>query len=81
MITVSLSKGGYVCSNCKTTEPILDTKVVQMIRLYYYVDITKISSLDIDKKTSDKIAELLDEYYDEYSGIYLKSKNFLKSLN
>lgn len=81
IVTISLSKGGYICSKCRDNEPLLDIKVVQMIRLYYYVDISKISSLDIDDKVSNKINELIDNYYDEYSGIYLKSKNFLKSLS
>lgn len=80
VVTVSLSKGGYVCSNCRTDESLYDEKVIKMLRLYYYVDISKISSLDIEKSVADKINNLLDEYYDTYSGIHPKSKLFLKSL-
>ncbi len=80
IVTVSLSKGGYVCSNCRTNEPIYDEKVIKMLRLYYYVDISKITSIEIDKNVSNKIYELLNEYYDEYSGIHPKSRKFLKEL-
>jgi len=80
VITISLSKGGYVCSNCRTDEIIYDEKVIKLIRLYYYVDISKISSLDIDDDVSRKINDLLTEYYDTYSGIHPKSKSFLKNL-
>jgi DNA repair protein RecO (recombination protein O) len=51
-----------------------------MLRLYYYVDISKISNLDIDKSVSNKINDLLNEYYDTYSGIHPKSKSFLKTI-
>ncbi len=80
VVTVSLSKGGYVCNNCRTNEPIYEEKVIKMLRLYYYVDISKISSLDIENNISNKINDLIDEYYDEYSGIHPKSKRFLKEL-
>ena len=80
IVTLSLSKGGYVCNNCRTSEPLLDEKVLKMLRLYYYVDISKISNLDIDKKVSDMIDTIIDEYYEQYSGVYLKSKKMLKEL-
>lgn len=78
--TISLSKGGYVCSNCKTNEIVYDSKITKLFRLYNYVDISKISNLDIDKNVSDKINDIIDEYYDTYSGIHPKSKKFLKDL-
>ncbi|MBR4178699.1 MAG: DNA repair protein RecO [Bacilli bacterium] len=80
VVTLSLSKGGYICSKCRTNEPLVDEKVMKLLRLYYYVDISKISNLDIDKKVSDEINHILEEYYDEYSGVYVKSKKMLKDL-
>ena len=80
VVTLSLSKGGYICSNCRTNEPIIDEKVMKLLRLYYYVDISKISNLDIDKSVSDQINKIIEEYYDEYSGVYTKSKKMLKDL-
>ncbi len=80
VVTLSLSKGGYICQNCRTNEMIINEKVLKMLRLYYYVDISKISNLNIDKKVSDEIDNIIDEYYQEYSGVYLKSKKILKTL-
>ncbi len=80
IVTLSLQKGGYVCANCRTNEPLLDEKVLKLLRLYYYVDISKISNLDIDKDVSDMINTIIDEYYEQYSGVYLKSKKILKDL-
>lgn len=80
IVTISLLKGGYVCNKCMTNEYIYNEKVIKMLRLYNYVDISKISKLDIDKNVSNTINDILDKYYDEYSGIHPKSKSFLKSI-
>lgn len=80
VVTLSMEKGGYVCSNCRTNEPLIDEKVLKLLRLYNYVDISKISNLDIDKNVSDHINLIISEYYDTYSGISTKSKKFLKDL-
>ena len=52
-----------------------------MIRLYYYVDISKITKLEVKKEVSDEINAFLDDYYEKYTGLYLKSKDFLKQIN
>ncbi len=81
VVTLSMNRGGYICSNCRTNEPIIDEKVIKLLRLYYYVDISKISNLDIEDSVRDSIDTLISEYYDEYSGVVTKSKKFLKDLN
>ena len=80
VVTLSMARGGYVCSKCRENEPIVDEKVLKLLRLYYYVDISKITNLDIDEATSKTINHILCEYYDEYSGVRLKSKKFLREL-
>ena len=80
VVTLSLSKGGYVCANHRTNEPLLSEKVMKLLRLYYYVDISKINELNIEKSVSDEIANIIDIYYEEYSGVYLKSKKIIKDL-
>ena len=80
VVTLSLSKGGYVCAKHRTSEALISEKVMKLLRLYYYVDISKISNLDIDKEVSDEINKIIEEYYDEYSGIYIKSRKMLKEL-
>ena len=81
VVTLSIPKGGYVCQTHRTNEELLDPKVLKLLRLYMYVDISKISNLDIDEGVSKKISEIIDLYYDEYSGVYIKSKKMLKELD
>ena len=49
--------------------------------MFYYVDISKITKLDVSQTIKNEIDKFLDEYYDDYTGLYLKSKKFLKDLN
>ena len=80
VVTISLEKGGYICANCRSNEILVDEKVLKLMRLYYYVDISKISNLDIDNSVVNRINEIISEYYDLYSGVASKSKNFLKKI-
>lgn len=80
VITLSSDKGGFVCNNCRSYEPIISNKAIKLIRLYYYVDIKKIFKLDIDFKVVEEINLFIDNYYDRYAGLYLKSKHFLKNI-
>lgn len=79
--TLSSYKGGYVCNSCLTNEFIVDAKTIKLIRMFCYVDISKIEKLDISDKIKKEINFFLDEYYERYTGLYLKSKAFLKNLN
>ena len=52
-----------------------------MIRMYYYVDISSITKLDVSNEVTNEINNFLDEYYDKFSGLYIKSKDFIRKIN
>ena len=81
IVTMSSYKGGSVCKNCAYNEPVVDIKTIKLIRMFYYVDIDKISKLDISSNVRMEINRFIDDYYDRYSGLYLKTKDFLKNLD
>ena len=78
--TLSSIKGGYICNNCLRNERIVSDKTIKLIRMFYYVDINKISKLDISDIAKLEINQFLDEYYDSYTGLYLKTKTFINNL-
>ena len=80
IVTLSSYKGGYVCKECYTNENIVSDKTIKLIRMFYYVDIEKISKIDISQKSKNEINIFLDDYYSRYTGLYLKSKKFIKNL-
>ena len=80
VLTVSTNKGGFVCTNCHRNEKIVDKKTIKVLRMLYYVDISKISKIELNDNTKEEIDTFINEYYDRYTGLYLKSKKFLKSI-
>lgn len=80
IVTIDGDCGGYICQDCYQNEPIVEPKTIELLRMYYYVEIKSISKLKISVKVRDEINFFLNTYYDRYTGLYLKSKNFLKKL-
>ena len=80
IVTIDPDLGGYICQDCYTDEVIVSQKTIKLIRMYYYVDINSISKIDISKEIKNEINMFISRYYDRYSGLYLKSKEFLNKL-
>ncbi len=81
IITVSSLSGGLVCKNCLTNEPILNEKTIKLIRLLSIVDINKVSKIKVKDEIKQEINSFIKDYYDTYTGIYIKSRELLKNLN
>lgn len=81
IVTINGDAGGYLCSNCYTNEIIYDTRTIKMFRMYYLIDINTISDLKISEEVINNIDRFINTYYDRYTGLYLKSKKFLKDIN
>lgn len=77
IVTLDSSSGGYLCKNCYKNEHLVSDKVIKMIRMYYYVEIKNITKLDISTEVVKEINNFLDDYYERYTGLYLKSKDFI----
>ena len=48
--TLSSDAGGFICSKCYTNEKLVSDKTIKLIRMYYYVNISKISKLEVSKE-------------------------------
>lgn len=80
IVTMSSSRNGLICKECKSNEKIYNLKSIKYIRMYEYLDISKITKIDIDNKVKNEINDFLTEYYNNHTGIYLNSKNFIDDL-
>ena len=80
IVTIDGDAGGYICQNCYQNETIYDDKTIKMLRMYYLVDIDSISDLKISDTVINNINRFLNLYYDRYTGLYLKSKDFLDEM-
>lgn len=81
IVTLDPDEGGYICQNCYTNEKLLSPKSIKLIRMYYLIDINSIADINIKAQTANEINYFLDKYYERYTGLYLKSKDFLKRIN
>jgi len=78
--TVSIAAGGYLCASCYQSGKIYSEAFIKLLRMYYLVDLEKITKLDIRDDLQKEINQFIDEYYGEYTGLYLNSKKFLQNL-
>lgn len=81
IVSLSGADHGFVCGSCFTNQRITSPNVIKMIHLYDLVDISSINKLEVDNDTKKEINTFLDEYYEKYTGLYIKSKDFIKQIN
>lgn len=80
IVTIDADTGGYICKNCYQDQILVSPKTVQMIRMYYYVDIDSITKLSIKEEIVKEINFFINRYYERYTGLYLNSKKFLNKM-
>ena len=81
VVTVSSYKGGCLCKDHLDNENALDEYTIKLIRALYYVNIDEVHNIDIPSHILKQMREFIDDYYDRYSGIYLKTREFLRKVN
>ena len=80
IITISSYFGGYLCKDCYRNEKLVLPNTIKLIRMLYLVDISKITKLEIKEEILKELEEFIDDYYERYSGIYLKSRILLDTI-
>ena len=78
IVTISSYKGGYLCKDCVGNEKIYNLKTLKLIRMFYYVDLDKISKINVSENIKKELNLFIDDYYERYSGLYLKTKKFIE---
>ena len=48
--------------------------------MYYYLDISKISKIEMENRVKNEIDDFLTSYYESHTGLYLNSKKFISDL-
>ena len=57
-----------------------DPRAIHFIRLFSAVSYEKLNSIDLAQETKVQIRKVIDELYNEYVGIHLKSKKFIDQM-
>ncbi|OIJ16138.1 DNA repair protein RecO [Anaerobacillus arseniciselenatis] len=80
----SVKEGGFLCHCClhvdnKTLK--ISAATAKLLRLFYYFELNRLGSISVKQETKIQLKQIVEEYYDEYSGLHLKSKRFLNQLD
>ena len=83
IFTFDLNLGGVVCQECYHDTYLFHPNTLKLLKLFLCVDLEKIDKLKISNQLVIKeINQFIKEYYETYTGIYLKNKDkFANFLN
>lgn len=81
IVSASPTAGGVVCSECYQEDGYYSEDAIKLLRMYYYVDLHKITKIDVSDRVNKEINRFLEDYYDRYTGIYIKSKKLLQNIS
>ncbi|WP_019242629.1 MULTISPECIES: DNA repair protein RecO [Bacillus] len=80
----SVKNGGFLCHRCQNDDPYrinISAKSIKLLRLFYYFDLSRLGNISLKAETKKELSFVIDAYYEEYSGLHLKSKKFLQQMN
>lgn len=78
IVTISGYRGGYLCKRCYSGDFVFHLKTLKLIKMFYAIDIQLVSKIEISEPIKKELGMFIDEYYERYAGLYLKSKDFVK---
>lgn len=79
----SVREGGLLCPQCASIDARhlnLSQASIKLLRLFMGMDIKRLGKVSLKTETKREIKKTLDAYYEEYSGLKLKSTRFLDQL-
>lgn len=80
----SVKEGGFLCHRCYFVDERtikINSGTAKLLRLFYYFDLNRLGNISVKPETKQQLKQVLEAYFDEYSGLYLKSKRFLNQLD
>ncbi|WP_080845008.1 DNA repair protein RecO [Cytobacillus gottheilii] len=79
----SIREGGLICHRCLEKDPYhykLSPAAVRLLRVFYYFDLSRLGDISVKEETKAELKKIITAYYDENSGLNLKSKKFLNQM-
>lgn len=79
----SIRGAGFLCHRCSHRDEYrmdISPKAIQLLRTFYYLDLKRLGSITLKPETKKELRQVMDTYYEEYSGLYLRSKRFMEQM-
>lgn len=80
IVNIDINTNEALCINCSLQKPIVPIKVIKLLKMYEHVNISSVNDIKIEKELTKIINSYLKNYYDNYTGIYVHSKNYLEKI-
>lgn len=82
--TFSIAEGGLLCKRCANMDMkavSLPNAAVKLLHIFSKVSIERIGTVSVKPENKEMLRTILDAYYDQYGGYFLKSRKFLNQLD
>lgn len=79
----SIRENGFICHRCLEKDPYhlkISNASIRLLRIFYYFDLSRLGDISVKIETKKELKKIIDAYYEEYSGMNLKSKKFLNQI-
>ncbi|WP_210365972.1 DNA repair protein RecO [Bacillus sp. REN3] len=80
----SIKEGGLICHRCFEKDPYrikIHPGTARLLRLFYLLDLSRLGEVSVKQETKAELKQVIHAYYDEYSGLYLKTRKFLDQMD
>ncbi|GAA0602220.1 DNA repair protein RecO [Virgibacillus siamensis] len=80
----SVIEGGLLCRRCRHIDhgaASIPDSVAKLLRLFASVGLERVGTISVKPENIRLLRQLIDSYYDQYGGYFLKSKKFLNQLD
>jgi DNA repair protein RecO (recombination protein O) len=80
----SIREGGFICHRCLDRDPYhlkISQATVKLLRIFYFFDLSRLGNISVKTETKEELKKIISAYYEEYSGLHLKTKKFLDSMD
>lgn len=80
----SVQEGGILCKRCLHIDPnyiSINQTQLKLLRLFSEVGMERIANISVKEENKKVIKNILEQYYDTYGGLALKSRKFLKQID
>ncbi|MGD7044009.1 DNA repair protein RecO [Jeotgalibacillus proteolyticus] len=80
----SIRENGLLCHRCWSNDSYalkITPQTVRLLKLFYFLDLNRLGSVSLQEQTKKELRLVIRTYYDEYVGVFIKSKSFLEQLD
>ncbi|WP_347834077.1 DNA repair protein RecO [Gracilibacillus sp. JCM 18860] len=80
----SVHEGGVLCSACSYKDQYafyVSENLHRLLVVFSLIDMEQIGNISIKAENKRLLHQIMDQYYEQHGGFYLKSKKFLKQMD